>query len=58
MGDEWTPQLTSLLDVARDDLPALWDAGFMLGSIETDGTGSYSQGSDRAPCRQGDLVTR
>jgi hypothetical protein len=31
MEDEWTPQLTSLLDIPRHDLPMIWDADFMLG---------------------------
>jgi hypothetical protein len=31
MEDEWTPQLTSLLDIPRRDLPMIWDADFMLG---------------------------
>jgi hypothetical protein len=30
MEDEWTPQLISLLDIARRDLPMIWDADFML----------------------------
>jgi hypothetical protein len=25
MEDEWTPQLTSLLDIPRRDLPMIWD---------------------------------
>ncbi len=44
MEDEWTPQLTSLLDIARDDLPAIWDADFMLGSVQADGSDSYVLG--------------
>ncbi len=28
---EWTPQLMALLDIARLDLPMIWDADFMLG---------------------------
>ena len=44
MEDEWTPQLTSLLDIARDDLPAIWDADFMLGTAQADGSGSYVLG--------------
>jgi hypothetical protein len=31
MEDEWTPQLTSLLDIPRRDLPMIWDADFMRG---------------------------
>lgn len=44
MEDEWTPQLTSLLDIARGDLPAIWDADFMLGPVQTDGSDSYVLG--------------
>src|SRR5499426_763410 len=38
MEDEWTPQLTSLLDIPRWDLPMIWDADFMLGPPDADGT--------------------
>jgi hypothetical protein len=41
MEDEWMPQLTSLLDIARRDLPMIWDADFMLGTAGTDRTDSY-----------------
>lgn len=44
MEEEWTPQLTALLDIARDDLPMIWDADFMLGPILPDGTDSYVLG--------------
>lgn len=44
MEDEWTPQLTSLLDIAPGDLPAIWDADFMLGPVQTDGSDSYVLG--------------
>jgi Domain of unknown function (DUF6815) len=44
MEDEWTPQLTSLLDIARGDLPAIWDADFMLGPVQTDRSDSYVLG--------------
>ena len=44
MEDEWTPALTSLLDIARDDLPMIWDADFMLGPVLPDGTDSYVLG--------------
>ncbi len=42
--DEWTPQLTSLLDISRHDLPMIWDADFMLGPPGADGTDSYVLG--------------
>ncbi|QQO32563.1 Cj0069 family protein [Bradyrhizobium diazoefficiens] len=44
MEDEWTPQLTSLLDIVRGDLPMIWDADFMLGRVQTDGSDSYVLG--------------
>jgi Domain of unknown function (DUF6815) len=44
MEDEWTPQLTSLLDIPRTDLPMIWDADFMLGPPGADGTDSYVLG--------------
>jgi hypothetical protein len=39
--DEWTPQLISLLDIPRADLPMIWDADFMLGAPGAGGTDSY-----------------
>ncbi|MEY9403655.1 hypothetical protein ABIF79_010030 [Bradyrhizobium japonicum] len=44
MEDEWTPQLNSLLEIARGDLPAIWDADFMLGPVQADGSDSYVLG--------------
>ena len=44
MEDEWTPQPTSLLAIARRDLPMIWDADFMLGPPNADGTDSYVLG--------------
>jgi hypothetical protein len=44
MEDEWTPQLMSLLDIRRSDLPMIWDADFMLGAPGADGTDSYVLG--------------
>jgi hypothetical protein len=44
MEDEWTPQLTSLLEIAKHDLPMIWDADFMLGPITNDGNDSYVLG--------------
>jgi hypothetical protein len=44
MEDEWTPQLISMLDIARRDLPMIWDADFMLGPRAADGTDSYVLG--------------
>jgi hypothetical protein len=44
MEDEWTPQLISLLDIDRRNLPVIWDADFMLGSVRTEGTDNYVLG--------------
>jgi hypothetical protein len=44
MEDEWTPQLISLLDIPRNDLPMIWDADFMLGQPGADGIDSYVLG--------------
>ena len=44
MENEWTPQLASLLDIPRRDLPMIWDADFMLGPRSADGTDSYVLG--------------
>ena len=44
MEDEWTPQLISLLDIARADLPMIWDADFMLGPVQADGSDSFVLG--------------
>jgi hypothetical protein len=44
MEDEWTPQLSSLLDIPRHDLPMIWDADFMLGPVQADGSDSYVLG--------------
>jgi len=44
MEEEWTPQLISLLNIQRHDLPMIWDADFMLGPPGTDGIDSYVLG--------------
>jgi len=44
MEDEWIPQLTSLLDIPRRELPMIWDADFMLGPADSDGADSYVLG--------------
>ena len=44
MEDEWTPQLTSMLDIPPRDLPMIWDADFMLGPPGADGADSYVLG--------------
>jgi hypothetical protein len=44
MEDEWTPQLTLLLDIQCSDLPMIWDADFMLGPLGADGNDTYVLG--------------
>jgi hypothetical protein len=44
MEDEWMPQLTSLLDIPRRELPMIWDADFMLGPPGSDGADTYVLG--------------
>jgi hypothetical protein len=44
MEDEWTPQLISLLDIPRRDLPMIWDADFMLASSGAGARDSYVLG--------------
>jgi hypothetical protein len=44
MEHEWTPELMSLLDIPRRDLPTIWDADFMLGPRDADGNDSYVLG--------------
>ena len=44
MEHEWTPQLTSLLDIPPRDLPMIWDADFMFGPPGADGTECYVLG--------------
>jgi hypothetical protein len=44
MEDEWTPELTRLLEIAPRELPMIWDADFMLGPVGTDGADSYVLG--------------
>jgi hypothetical protein len=48
MEDEWTPQLTSLLNIPKRDLPMIWDADFMLGPRGADGNDSYVLGEINA----------
>jgi hypothetical protein len=44
MEDDWTPQLTSLLNIPQGGLPMIWDADFMLGPRGADGNDSYVLG--------------
>jgi len=44
MEDEWTLQLSALLNIPPRDLPMIWDADFMLGPTGIDGADSYVLG--------------
>lgn len=44
MEDEWTSQLTTLLEIGPEDLPMIWDADFMLGPLDANGDDSYVLG--------------
>lgn len=44
MEEEWAPQLVSLLDIDRHDLPMIWDADFMLGQHSARGGDTYVLG--------------
>ena len=39
--NEWVPGMQRLLGIARDDLPALWDADFLYGPKTADGRDTY-----------------
>ena len=41
MEQDWAPALLRVLPLAEDDLPALWDADFLLGPPAPDGADSY-----------------
>ncbi|WP_334164634.1 Cj0069 family protein [Phenylobacterium sp.] len=41
METEWTPQMAALLDLAPQDLPAIWDADFLLGPRDPAGQDGY-----------------
>lgn len=41
MENEWTPQLMALLDIQRDELPAIWDADFIYGAPDKEGADNY-----------------
>ncbi|HSV13749.1 MAG TPA: Cj0069 family protein [Tepidisphaeraceae bacterium] len=38
---EWVPAMQRILDIARRDLPVLWDADFLIGPKASDGGDSY-----------------
>jgi hypothetical protein len=44
MEDVWVPELATLLDIPRADLPMIWDADFFLGPRDADGQDSYVLG--------------
>src|SRR5882757_1704168 len=44
MEDVWVPDMMRRLEIAPRDLPAIWDADFMLGPPDADGTDSYVLG--------------
>jgi hypothetical protein len=48
MEGEWTPRLTSLLNIAQGDLPMIWDADFMLGPRDAEGNDTYVLGEINA----------
>jgi len=50
MQAEWTPRLVQILGVAPVDLPALWDADFLLGPPEVSGDDSYVLCEINASC--------
>jgi hypothetical protein len=41
METSWTPQLAEILEIVPDDLPAIWDADFLLGPPDAGGEDSY-----------------
>jgi hypothetical protein len=41
MQEDWTPGMARLLDIARADLPVIWDADFLLGPKTAAGEDSY-----------------
>ncbi|MBV8170066.1 MAG: Cj0069 family protein, partial [Alphaproteobacteria bacterium] len=44
MEDVWMPDLVARLDLAPGDLPAIWDADFMLGARDAAGADTYVLG--------------
>jgi hypothetical protein len=44
MEDKWVPELASALDMAASELPAIWDADFMLGPPDANGFDTYVLG--------------
>lgn len=41
METEWVPQMRSLLGIAPEDLPVIWDADFLYGPQAADGSDTY-----------------
>lgn len=50
MEGEWTPALLRLLDLAADDLPAIWDADFLFGPKDADGQDTFVLCEINASC--------
>src|SRR5882757_8720956 len=44
MEDVWVPDMMRRLEIAPRDLPAIWDADFMLGARDADGADTYVLG--------------
>lgn len=41
MEDDWTLRLAAMLDLGRDDLPAIWDADFLFGPRDAAGQDTF-----------------
>lgn len=41
MEAEWIPQLMACLEIARSDMPVIWDADFLYGPADADGADTY-----------------
>lgn len=37
----WIPELMELLDIARSDMPVIWDADFLYGPVDEGGADTY-----------------
>ncbi len=41
METEWIPQLMACLEIARSEMPVIWDADFLYGPVDHDGSDTY-----------------
>lgn len=41
MEEAWIPELMALLDIARSDMPVIWDADFLYGLVDGGGADTY-----------------